>query len=203
MSEILGWRGWSLGGDTDGPLLCSPYRATPWPGPVLVADRKPRLCNSHGIYAVQDPNSGYLTCCDFIGEVALLGRVVVGETGYRAERAVVRSLYLGHLFDFLYRERAANIQASLGARYDVEVHAKRPVPPLPFGVLRLMGVDGQVVDSAPFFGGPVRFAPATADVTIVGTRLDLPIGNSPGLFPRAAIVFKGGVATITIHGWTP
>jgi hypothetical protein len=67
-----------------------------WDGPALTADAVPAAPpDEHGIYALRkEPfaESGYDGA--ITGEVALSGIVIEGTQGYRAERAVIRSLYV-------------------------------------------------------------------------------------------------------------
>jgi hypothetical protein len=91
---VRGWRYWIL--DERG-LLKSAHNDMTWAGPTVHADRIPTRDNSHGIYAVATKEQippmpsygGYA-----FGEVELSGVVVVGEHGYRAETATVRSIHL-------------------------------------------------------------------------------------------------------------
>jgi hypothetical protein len=127
-SEIVAWRGWQLGEDDDGPLLRS-FNNTPWTGPVLTADKEPDPGHNHGIYALgqrpdwRSPNASYFLDAAY-GEVGLSGLVIEGGCGYRAERAVVRSLYVGNPERYGplgERMCAWEIAGLLGERYGVEV----------------------------------------------------------------------------------
>ena len=102
--ELLAWRAWGLchwPGDPR-PALHSIGVPWAWNGPVLRADFAPYGSpeNHSGIHALKIPLYGHVPwiwteSCWVTGWVALSGRVVEHEFGYRAERAVIRKLRLG------------------------------------------------------------------------------------------------------------
>lgn len=104
--EILAWRGWGLIHDPyHGTRLQSLSAKTIWDGPTLVADGDPSE-EHRGVHAQtegkwkQDLDPMWFVGADFRrlsfveGVVALSGKVVVGATGYRAERATIQRLIL-------------------------------------------------------------------------------------------------------------
>src|SRR5512146_275422 len=102
--ELLGWRFWKLGRlRSDGGVRLLSFRAPcAWDGPVLRAHRLPSESpfSATGVYALKaEPPLGadvhHSDECWVSGWVALSGRVVEHEHGYRAERAVIRLLRLG------------------------------------------------------------------------------------------------------------
>jgi hypothetical protein len=116
------------------------YEKCRWEGPVMVADKRPSMDrggNSHGLYATKEPNDIHLPCLRrdewgrVLGLVGLYGTIVEGETGYRAEKMVVRQLYL--LDRDIYVGRVAfapeAVLGKLAARYELEpgeVHVGYP-----------------------------------------------------------------------------
>jgi hypothetical protein len=98
VAELRGVRLWDFALTVDGPRLRSvSYRNVVWDGPILRADVKPTLKNSHGIYVVKHNMLGvawnsYRTSADAAGEVDMLGTVVEHEHGYRAEMVRIREL---------------------------------------------------------------------------------------------------------------
>jgi hypothetical protein len=107
---------------------------TVWPGPVFTADRRPDATGraGHGVYAVKPASRPRLTLeFDWLsgrnvwvwGWVALTGRVIEHEFGYRAERAVVRRLRLGVNAHLAFPDPAdlRNLVQELGDRYQCPV----------------------------------------------------------------------------------
>lgn len=109
--EILAWRCWRLdnrypfGGEPEPhPCLYSCWMPLAWTGPVVRADKVPSKENIHGIYCFRDIPTGqnqgtrdhqeYVATYPAFGIVALSGRILVGSMGYRAERAVVRHVWI-------------------------------------------------------------------------------------------------------------
>lgn len=114
--EIVAWRGWRLRHDHGGVRLWSTTWAVSWDGPTLTAHMVPAMDdrNAHalmqlwvggelpafataaGVYALRPEAFRESTYAHLpvIGQVALTGVVVEGDSGYRAERATIRSLYL-------------------------------------------------------------------------------------------------------------
>lgn len=100
-TELLATRGWRL--------LFSPYVGvrlqslcleTVWDGPTLVAHGDPESSDT-GIHAAKGERWAtefcrYACIAPVWGVVALSGKVVEGQTGYRAERATIQSLVLHH-----------------------------------------------------------------------------------------------------------
>ena len=102
--ELLAWRFWGLGRlRADGGARLKSFRAPyAWDGPVLRAHRLPTESpfSRSGVYALKGPkecnNGVYWTDeCWVSGWVALSGRVIEHEHGFRAERVVIRKLRLG------------------------------------------------------------------------------------------------------------
>lgn len=93
--EIIAWRGWRVMPDDDGWALWSPCQPMKWDSLSVVADKVPDTDHPHGLYAMKDlPQLDVGYCAQAYGEVALSGIVLVGQTGFRAERATVRSIVL-------------------------------------------------------------------------------------------------------------
>lgn len=99
--ELLAWRAWRLAywSDERWPHLVSLGVPWLWGGPVLRADRLPEACpmNRSGVHAIKRSLYGHLDWVEnehvrVVGWVALSGRVIEHEDGYRAERAVIRKL---------------------------------------------------------------------------------------------------------------
>jgi hypothetical protein len=126
---IVAYRGWTLNGSFNDPVLQSVAVSTLWPEPVLVADGKPAENNhlaftgrgKHGIYA-------YKTARDFFdghgstfvwGQVVLYGTVVVHERGYRAERAMIKNLVLSPQ---AWVKWGDNLATRLAQRYGCDVY---------------------------------------------------------------------------------
>ena len=98
-SDVFGYRGWLV--ESDG-LLVSPQQKTPWLDHELVAhgwtdDKAVRGVG--GIHALLVPrewkkqgDSAYVDERSVAGIVERHGRYVLGEDGWRAERAVIRAL---------------------------------------------------------------------------------------------------------------
>lgn len=127
--EIIAWRGWRLVKYADGWKLHSvTQHLVCWDGPTLIADKVPEWNSQHGIYALTERNAvvgnGYQGHC--LGEVALSGVVVEGSNGYRAERAMIRSLTLLGYFD--PSTRPIEIMADLEERYQCEVSWEMETP---------------------------------------------------------------------------
>jgi len=132
--ELLAWRAWRLGfflrraGGDGGPRLLSLSAPCIWNGPV-VRDGVPlpTVDPPSGIYALKPDVAERIIWqkdyCWVTGTIALSGRVVEHELGYRAERAVVRELGLGvgaHLALRSLKQLRETIEA-LEDRYQVTV----------------------------------------------------------------------------------
>lgn len=110
---IRAWRGWRVTNDDDGErVLRSKVKDTIWPTPRLEADGPPSArkhkeykhiadCWSyehyehHGIYALKPLECARLfNYTPVVGELDLFGKIVEHSRGYRAEKAVIRKLYL-------------------------------------------------------------------------------------------------------------
>lgn len=99
--ELLAWRAWRLAywSDERWPHLVSLGVPWLWGGPVLRADYLPEgsPLNRSGVHAIKPSLYGRLDWVQnehvrVVGWVALSGRVIEHEDGYRAERAVIRKL---------------------------------------------------------------------------------------------------------------
>jgi hypothetical protein len=131
--ELLAWRFWKLGLlPSDGGVRLLSFRAPcVWDGPVLRAHRPPSESpfSSSGVYALkaEPPRSAdvhHSDECWVSGWVALSGRVVEHEHGYRAERAVIRRLRIGvgtHL-RVTHMEDLLALAAELEHRYQAPVN---------------------------------------------------------------------------------
>lgn len=107
---LIAWRLWSrhvlIRYDEDQKqtdrtlLLKSVTYPVSWEGPVLRADTPPKRDNHHGIHAVKfpqfflDPFYVGMGWQHAFGEVELYGKIVEHEMGYRAQTAIIRSLYV-------------------------------------------------------------------------------------------------------------
>jgi hypothetical protein len=138
----VAWRVWRLGfllrdaGGDGGPSLLSLSALCVWEGPVVRAVVNTDSVAATGIYAlkpeVTDRNKWDNEHCWVTGTVALSGRVVEHELGYRAECAVVRSLRLGIGAHLALRSlgQLREVIDALGDRYQVTVnpgHAEREI----------------------------------------------------------------------------
>lgn len=131
--ELLAWRIWKLGRlPADGGVRLLSFGAPwAWDGPALRAHRLPTESpfSRNGIYGLKAAplhslsEDGYPLCW-VTGWVALSGRVVEHEVGYRAERAVIRRLRLGigtHL-RVPRLEHLRSLAAELERRYQAPVN---------------------------------------------------------------------------------
>ena len=131
--ELLAWRFWGLGRlRADGGVRLKSFRAPfAWDGPVLRAHRLPSESpfSRAGVYTLKQPpprraDVHWSDECWVSGWVALSGRVVEHEHGYRAERAVIRRLRLGvgtHL-RVTHIEDLLTLAAELERRYQAPVN---------------------------------------------------------------------------------
>ena len=118
---------WVLDGDNH-PKLSAVVWRTRWTGPVMVADCVPEngtadgaVMKHHGLYAAKDLRTVLLESgydADVVGEVALFGRVVEHEHGFRAEKAMIRRLVLLDGADLLEHP---TLDRDLAERYGCEV----------------------------------------------------------------------------------
>lgn len=110
--EIIGWRGWNWLHEPDAfggwSLALQGFRGRTWEGPTFIADQLPEASNENGIYArpmdwYQKMMSNRYYMFGFgsgahpspvQGTVALSGRVIQGEHGWRAERGTIRELWV-------------------------------------------------------------------------------------------------------------
>ena len=135
-TELLAWRAWRLGlllpedgDDATGPILLSLVAPCVWNGPV-VHEGKPfgTIQIPSGIYALKpsvlDRFNWQNEHCWVTGTIALSGRVVEHEIGYRAERAVVRELRLGVGIHLAVRslDKLRGVVDQLEDRYQVSVN---------------------------------------------------------------------------------
>src|SRR5205807_2621234 len=115
--------------------LFSYYRDTRWDGPLMRADCVPTWDNESGLYALKEPDAPRLPCLHdhgdarVLGRVGLLGTVLEGEMGYRAEEQIVRELWLLdsdiYAGDTLRKVAMQAVTQALANRYqltDEEVH---------------------------------------------------------------------------------
>ena len=67
-----------------------------WDGPIVHADRQPWSRNSSGLYALKtiDLAKAYDRGAPVYGEVAMFGRVIEHEMGWRAEHMLVKRIWL-------------------------------------------------------------------------------------------------------------
>src|ERR1051325_9633177 len=139
--ELLAWRVWRLcRWHSDGGLrLVSLARDTVWHGPVLTADHVPDAVahSGSGVYALKPATRPSRRHFDWAlgrdtwvrGWVALSGRVVEHEHGYRAERVVIRGLRQGR-GPPLGRRGRARARLSRGGRRDPAAASGGSRPPL-------------------------------------------------------------------------
>lgn len=123
--EILAVRAWGLRGDLLVPVTRDADFTT-WSGPVATAHEIPSDHNSSGLYCVRpSPHavsqllSNYTYNLDAYGIVALSGRVLEYEKGYRAQRATIRKLIIIPPVSDEFLEL-------LGDRYQSDVVRERP-----------------------------------------------------------------------------
>jgi hypothetical protein len=106
-----------------------------WEGPVMVADAAPARRgpkSTQGLYALKPGHLGGLPCLGSmaldaqlgwcVGTVGLFGKIVEGEAGYRAEKAVIRSLWLATPYLWVAQNQqipAEVVVEKLAARYDL------------------------------------------------------------------------------------
>lgn len=122
--EIIAYRGWQLTKDKAGVPQLASFNGTRWDGPSLVADAVPDHDNTNGVYALTLENpyrSQYEGTCCVWGSVALSGIVVEGQTGYRAERATIRTLSVVKHPDNLRDSIMLEITTALEDRYQCPV----------------------------------------------------------------------------------
>jgi hypothetical protein len=133
-TELLAWRAWRLGfllrhaGGDGGPRLLSLAAPCIWNGPVVRDGIPlPSIERPSGIYALKprlaDRVGWQNESCWVTGTIALSGRVVEHQLGYRAERAVVRELRLGVGAHLVLRslKQLREIIDELESRYQVTV----------------------------------------------------------------------------------
>ncbi len=135
-TELIAWRAWRLGfflrraGGDGGPRLLSLAAPCIWNGPV-VRDRVPlpNVDQPSGIFALKPEVGDRIQWqnenCWVTGTIALSGRVIEHELGYRAERAVVRDLRLGVGAHLALRspKQLREVIEGLENRYQVSVNA--------------------------------------------------------------------------------
>jgi len=138
-SELIGRRLWGLcRWWEDGELrLTSLWSCWAWDGPVLRAHTRPEIMHAYpdptyagraGIYAFKPEAATWMDTAWMryglvSGHVALSGRVIEHELGYRAERCVIRDLRLGPAAIRAFGNRLSLRAAitNLEWRYQVEV----------------------------------------------------------------------------------
>jgi hypothetical protein len=133
-TELIAWRAWRLGfllrrrGGDGGPRLLSLFAPCIWNGPVVQGGQPIiETLKPNGIYGLKPAVAETIYwCIEFwvTGTVALSGRVVEHERGYRAERAVVRELRLDVGAHLALRSlmRLRKTVDSLEDRYQVAVN---------------------------------------------------------------------------------
>ena len=84
---ILGYRWWKIKLHKGQYVLQSLTNETLW------TERTLQCTNGHGIYCYKNLDMN-VACYPVYGEIEIYGQVVVHENGYRAERALVRRLWL-------------------------------------------------------------------------------------------------------------
>jgi len=169
---ILAWRSWTLTGRRDGEgLLLRPVTASsrPW-RPREIAQATCRLAWSHeapnqdcscGLHATRELDTLRKTRCPaVVGRVALWGRVIEHEHGYRARYAYPQRLRLICQFCF-WQESASSSRPDVVAWYArdllvpmcvrhlgvAEQHGMRPRRILPAGIVDLRLRETYAVDA--------------------------------------------------------
>jgi hypothetical protein len=138
------------------PYLQSISQDVVWAGPVLHAHETPHAGNPAGIYALAqrpaprgDSRTEYFIQGVY-GTVALTGTVVEHEDGYRAERATIRDLWLGHPGrwprDLYARFCRCEVRRMLAERYQCEVHLDQASLEESAGDMDLDATSGRVVN---------------------------------------------------------
>lgn len=98
---IMAMRIWNFG--LHGLMPLNQPQRNAWQGPVTVAHEKPKPDNTAGLYATKLEQEHFesalggtagLEHCFVYGIVELYGRVITHKHGYRAERAVIRKLFI-------------------------------------------------------------------------------------------------------------
>src|SRR5206468_5290805 len=136
--ELLAWRAWRLGfflrraGGDGGPRLLSLSAPCIWNGPVVRDGLPlPNVDRPSGIFALKTEIGDRIQWqnenCWVTGTIALSGRVIEHEIGYRAERAVVRDLRLGVGAHLALRslKQLRDVIEALETRYQVSVSVRR------------------------------------------------------------------------------
>jgi hypothetical protein len=181
--ELLAWRIWRLVRmrQDRSVRLCSIATDSVWPGPVMEADRQPSVTagDRHGIYAVK-PSAGFRrvshpeldrTLSFVWGWVALSGRVVEHDFGYRAERAAIRRLRLGARAYVAFRtgSKLGALQRELEQRYQCTVIARASEERLA-RTGKAFAVDSRLVTLPPPVRGPRPKDPHTESLTRANSR---------------------------------
>jgi hypothetical protein len=175
VEPILAWRSWTLTGRRDGEgLLLRPVTAgsKPW-RPREVAQATCRLAWSHeapnldcscGLYATRELDTLRKTRCPAVlGRVALWGRVIEHEQGYRARFGYPQRLRLICQFCF-WQESAASSRPDVVSWYArdllvpmcvrhlgiAEANGMRPRRILPAGIVDLRLRETYAVDTLAF-----------------------------------------------------
>jgi hypothetical protein len=110
-------------------MLYSFTNGTSWPGPVMHADEAPTMRNMNGIYAYKTPIHAlrHDSRAPVTGEIAIYGKIVEAQYGYRAQHAAIRKLSLhAHRLDDLVRDenvakQIAQLAHVLERRYKCDV----------------------------------------------------------------------------------
>jgi len=136
--ELIAWRAWRIANCVsrspdiqNGPYLVSLAAPRIWSGPVARSTPPGTLVDPpSGIYVLRQRVAEqwrwqYLEDCWITGTVALSGRVIEHELGYRAERVVIRELRLAVGTHLAVRslDDLRTLIANLEERYQVNVEA--------------------------------------------------------------------------------
>ena len=136
--ELIAWRAWRIANCVsrspdiqNGPYLVSLAATRIWAGPVARSAPPSTLLDPpSGIYVLRQRVADkwrwqYLEDCWITGTVALSGRVIEHELGYRAERVVIRDLRLAVGTHLAVRslDDLRTLIAHLEERYQVNIDA--------------------------------------------------------------------------------
>lgn len=123
-TELLATRGWRLTfSPYIGVRLQSLCLEVVWDGPTLVAHGDPEQPDT-GIHAAKDEAwttefCRYACIAPVWGVVALSGKVVEGQTGYRAERATIQSLAL----HYTHQGISQDVVRASGRKFQADLRA--------------------------------------------------------------------------------
>lgn len=121
---IIGWRRWDYTFVSSKlRLLESTSQYTLWPpGEALYAPKPPALSNAYGIYAYKTRKHAteHMDGPPLYGSVALGGKIIECENGYRAEYAYPQHLYLRYSY-FSDEKGADDARRAYASTYGCEV----------------------------------------------------------------------------------